>query len=191
MSFNSIGYKIKLIQKDICKDSTDHALTYIYKFFSPKTKLNYVIRAEYHSVDIFIVKFYVQSLYKSFYRYSIVTNRGDLANIVITCCSIVPELLIEYPTASFGFMGGRSVDHKSKNKKTKQKRAESLENNQRFRIYSRIAALKFGTKTFRHIEYENISSYLLLNNYNINQSNLEEQIKTSLISTYPDLLNYL
>lgn len=93
-----------------------------------------------------------------------IINRGDIANIVATCSKIVPYLLRINPEASFGFMGGISIDRKSINKKSKQKRAEKLQNNQRFRLYRNFIVKRFGTKTFTHIEYADISSYVLLNN---------------------------
>ena len=79
-------------------------------------------------------------------------------------------------------MGGRSID-----KKTKRKRAEELKNNQRFRIYRKIAALKFGTQTFTHFEYTNASSYLLINNSYEDVDFMEAEIKNILFETYPDL----
>ncbi len=75
---------------------------------------------------------------------------------MITCAKVVPILLKDYPSASFGFAGARTIDIKSK-------KVESFSNNQRFRTYRYLMALKFGIKTFAHFEYEAISSYLLVN----------------------------
>ena len=55
-------YPLKFIQKDICKDGSDHLFTYIYKFTLAETNLHYIIRAEYHTENIFAVKFYSKKI---------------------------------------------------------------------------------------------------------------------------------
>ena len=176
----------------MCKDDLPnrysekgHLYSLVYKFFSPVTKLRYILRAEYHQEDIFVVKFYVQSHHQK-RRYSTITNRGDFCNIIITCCKIVPLLLKENPNVSFGFMGGRTLDSKHGNK---SKRIEGFDNNQRFRIYKDIASQKFGNKTFAHIEYKIISSYLLLNRKCLDLKQREMDIKTMFVETYSDILD--
>ena len=60
-------YPLKFIQKDICKDGSDHLFTYIYKFTLTETYLHYIIRAEYHTENVFAVKFYSKKDRKSQY----------------------------------------------------------------------------------------------------------------------------
>jgi hypothetical protein len=176
---------LAFIQKDVCRDGTAHKYSLIYKFYSPHTKHHYILKAEYHDEDVYVVKFYVQS-HHSTRRYSTITNRGDFCNIMITCCNLVPILLQDRPSVSFGFMGGRTIDSKSKNQ---AKRLENLNNNQRFRLYSEIAALKFGQVTFEHIAYETISSYLLLNRSCQDLGAKELAIKRMFVETYSDMLD--
>ena len=182
MSFDSLGYSLKFIQKDWCTDKTSHLFTCIYKFYSPRTRLQYILRADYHEEGVFAIKFYVQQHSKSDHKYSKVTNKGDVANILATCIKVIPILLKEYPEASFGLLGGRSIDKKAS-------KVESYEENQRFRIYRTYASKKIGTKTFTHIEYTSISAYLLINNSCSNIEEKEARIKKMFIETYPDLLN--
>ncbi len=179
MNFNYPGYNLKFIQKSNCKDKSAHLFTIVYKFFSPITKYNYIINADYHEEDVFAIKFYSTKDKRSDYKYNKIVNKGDLGNIFISCAKVVPLLLLEYPTASFGFCGARTVDFKSK-------KVENYINNQRFRIYKNIVSMKFGTKTFTHYEYDLISSYLLINN----KSNViisEKNIKKMFSSNYNNL----
>lgn len=179
MNFNYPGYNLKFIQKSNCKDKSAHLFTIVYKFFSPITTYNFIINADYHEEDVFAIKFYCTKDKRSDYKYNKIVNKGDLGNIFISCAKVVPLLLLEYPTASFGFCGARTVDFKSK-------KVENYINNQRFRIYKNIVSMKFGTKTFTHYEYEQISSYLLINN----KSNViisEKNIKKMFSSNYNNL----
>jgi len=63
-------------------------------------------------------------------------NKGDVGNILMTCVKVIPLLLNDYPEASFGFIGSRTVDEISR-------KVESFINNQRFRIYRQLIPLKF------------------------------------------------
>jgi hypothetical protein len=177
---NSSGYELKFIQKRISKDDSCHLHTLIYKFYSPKTKFQYIILAEYHIEDVFAVKFYVQQHSKSIYKYSKITNKGDLSNILVTNAKIIPVLLMEYPTASFAFAGARSIDLKSK-------KVEGYQLNQRFRIYRSFVSDLVGSKTFVHFEYEEISGYLLINKKHENISHIERKIVRMFADTYQDL----
>ena len=180
MIFDYPGYPLKFIQKEPCKDNSAHLYTLIYKFFSPITKFHYILRAEYHEEHVFAVKFYCVKDKHSEYKYSKIVNKGDLGNILMTCIKVVPLLLSEYPTVSFGFAGSRSVDFRSK-------KVEGYINNQRFRIYKDIVALKFGTKTFTHYEYEKISAYLLVNKKSENVIEKQEAIVKMFSQTYNNL----
>jgi hypothetical protein len=150
------GYDLLFIQKEPSKDETAHEFTYVYKFHSPLTGYHYVLRAEYHAEDVFAVKFYCKKDRHSEYKYSKLTNKGDVGNILKTCVKLVPMLLTKHPTSSFGFVGSRTLDRASR-------KVENYNNNQRFRIYKYMAGATMGTKTFEHIEYPEISGYLLVN----------------------------
>lgn len=165
MRFDYPGYDLDFVQKRPCKDGTAHKFTLVYKFYSPLTKYIYILHADYHDEDFFAIKFYVKQHSKSDFKYSKITNKGDLPNILVTCAKVVPVLLKEYPTASFGFAASRSLDEVTK-------KVEDLANNQRFQTYAYLAAQKFGTRTFAHIDFPKISSYLLLNK---NCENIEEK----------------
>ena len=168
----------------MCKDESAHSFTLIYKFHSPVTKLTYVLIAEYHFEDIFSIKFYPKQYRHSDFKYNRITNKGDIGNILVTCSQLVPILLAEYPTASFGFIGSRTVEKKSG-------KTEPYNINQRFKIYKYFTSLKFGTKTFEHFEYPQISGYLLINKINTPIANKERAIIKMFLATYeslPDLV---
>lgn len=180
MTFDYPGYPLEFIQKQLSKDSSAHLYTLIYKFYSPVTKYHYILRAEYHEENVFAIKFYCKKDKRSDYKYSKIINKGDIGNILMSCALVLPLLLNEYPTASFAFAGARSIDFKSR-------KVENYITNQRFRIYRDIVAKKFGTKTFAHYEFENLSAYLLVNRHNINIVQQKDFIVNMFASTYENL----
>lgn len=182
MSFDSAGYELKFVQKRPCKDGSDHKFTLIYKFYSTKTKLIYILSADYHTHDVFGIKFYCKKDKTSDFKYSKIVNRGDVGNILVTCTKIIPILLEQYPTASFGFAASRSVDNKNK-------LVEQYQMNQRFKTYTKVAARKIGSMTFTHFEYPQISSYLLVNNNHGNVSAVERLMVNMFVKTYETLLD--
>lgn len=184
MTFDFPGYDLEFVHKSGCKDKSAHLFTLIFKFYSPVTRYYYILRAEYHREDVFAIKFYVQQHSKSNYRYSKITNRKDIGNILVTCAKVIPHLLNDFPTASFGLVASRSVDLKAR-------KAESLQHNQRFKAYAYFALAKFGTKTFDHIAYDKISSYLLINKKCGNILEKEKAIINMFEETYetvPDIV---
>ena len=48
MLISSKGYILKFIQTHPVKDKTSHLKSYVFKFYSPKTKLLYILTADYH-----------------------------------------------------------------------------------------------------------------------------------------------
>lgn len=98
----------------------------------------------------------------------------------MTCVKVIPLLLIDYPEASFGFIGSRTVDEISQ-------KVESFINNQRFRIYRQLIPLKFGEKTFAHFAYEQISGYLLINRRCYDIKEKEKELMRMLATTYNNL----
>lgn len=181
MRFDSPGYELKFIQKQPNNYGDAHLYTLIYKFYSNKTKYNYVLRADYHSEEVFAIKFYCKKDKRSDFKYSRLVNRNDVGNILNTCLKVVPKLLHDYPNASFGFIGSRILDVKSN-------KVENYSNTQRFRTYKRLIAEKIGVQTFTHIEYEKISGYLLLNKNCPNIELKERAIVKMFADTYNDLL---
>ncbi|GGH82197.1 hypothetical protein HNQ91_005744 [Filimonas zeae] len=178
MTFDYPGYPLKFIQRDWCRDSSDHISTYIYKFYSPITTYHYIVRAEYHKHDVFAIKFYCKKDRKSEYKYSKIVNRGDLGNIIMSCAKVIPLLLGDYPRASFSFAASRSIDSSNNT-------IEDAPDTQRFRMYKYMIPIKFGFRTFNHIAYDIISSYLLHNrNSESNQSDIENMFKNSYTNLY-------
>jgi hypothetical protein len=96
---------------------------------------------------VFAVKFYAQQQRKSDFKYSLITNKDDVINILVTTAKVVPELLKDFPSASFGFTGARTYDYRSN-------KVEDYRRNQRFRVYKSIVPKLIGSKTFTHYEYE-------------------------------------
>ncbi|WP_412468281.1 hypothetical protein [Pedobacter sp. KLB.chiD] len=182
MRFDVPGYPLIFIQKELCKDTSAHEFTYIYKFRSPATRYNYILRADYHNEDVFGIKFYAQPHRHSDLKYSKITNRGDVPNILVSCLSVVPILLAQHPTASFGFIGARTVDKASQ-------RIEGHQNTQRYRIYKELVKEKIGELTFEHVDYEQLSGYLLLNRAAGNLKIKEAAIIDMFTETYNNLLD--
>lgn len=175
-------FNISFVQKEKAskeRDSFDYAL--IYKFYTTHTdkyqRLKYILRVEAYD-DVFAIKFYAARDRKLDNRYNRIIKAHNYKNalrIFYTCASIIPKLLKEYPYASFAVNGAESLDLESD-------KVESRNKNQRFRIYRTIALNLFGRETFEHIQYEEISSYLLVNRIGCNCINEKaERIKQMFI----------
>ncbi|MCT4315519.1 hypothetical protein HZP15_10240 [Elizabethkingia anophelis] len=181
-------YELKFIQKDRCKDGSDHLFTYVYKFFNKNSQLHYIIRAEYHNENVIGLKFYCKKDKRSEFKYNKIINKGgylSVINILGTCTKLIPILLEKHPDCSFGFCSSRSIDFSNSRKLT-----EDIQNNQRFRVYTKFLQKTIGNATFTHIEYPDISSYLLVNNNVENVYKKEERIKEMFERTYiniPDI----
>lgn len=182
MTFDFPGYDLQFIQKQRCHDATAHLFSLKYKFFSPVTGYWYILHAEYHDGDVFGLKFYCKKDSHSDFKYSKIVNKGDLGNILMTCAKSVPLILRDYPTASFAFGAARSVD---KNNKT----VEPVPENQRFKTYSYLAAMKFGSTTFQHYAYPLISCYMLVNRACGDVALKEQHLKAMFSQTYSGILN--
>ncbi|MFT4202331.1 MAG: hypothetical protein QM610_00320 [Chitinophagaceae bacterium] len=178
MIYGCNGYPLTFVQRERCRDGTAHLCTYIYKFHSPKTKLFYIVRCEYHREDVFAVKFYCKKDRHSDYKYSKLTNKGDVGNILVTCLKVIPLLLQEYPNASFCFVGAsRLVENRS----------EGMKRNIRFRIYSDVARNLIGSVLFTHYSNGDISSYLLLNNNCKDREEHKNAIQQMFADTYREI----
>lgn len=182
MTFDYSGYPLTFIQRQPCKDASAHLFTLIYKFYSPITKLKYILRADYHEQNVFGIKFYASCHKRSEHKYSKITNKGDVGNVLISCLNVIPIILKEYPNASFGFIGARTIDFASHT-------VEDYENTQRFRIYKELVRKKIGLKTFEHIEYQEISGYLLINRNSGDIDIKERNLIDMFTLTYRNLLD--
>jgi len=98
---------------------------------------------------------------------------------------LIPDLLEKHPGCSVGLCSARSIDFTNPKKLT-----EHLENNQRFRIYSKFIQDRIGHKTFTHIEYPTISSYMLINNdvkdFDLKEKQIIEMFERTYL-TLPDI----
>lgn len=184
MIITSKGYPLKFIQTEPVgfSDTTCHIKSYIFKFFSPKTKLLYIVRAEEHENDFFTIKFYAKKDRKSDRKYFNVINKGDVIPIVVTATKSIPEILKFNNKASFGFIASRGIDLNSN-------KIESVGLNQRFKLYEKHIPQLIGNKTFQHISYKEASSYALINRSVGDVKKYESIIKYKLERDYVDLVN--
>lgn len=175
-------FDLKFVQKEKAsqeRDVFDYAL--VYRFYTDRTdryqRLKYILRVEAFE-DVFAIKFYAARDRKLDDKYNRIIKAHDYKNalrIFCTCASIVPKLLSEHPNASFAVNGAESLDLESD-------KMESRNKNQRFRIYRTMALNLFGRKTFEHVQYEEVSSYLLINRRNCSDINEKaEHIKQMFI----------
>lgn len=144
-----------------------HQRIYLHLFtMSPITKLKYILRTDYHDQDVFGINFYTSCHKRSDHKYSKITNKRDVGHILISCLNVIPIILQDYPNASFGFIGARTIDFASNT-------VENYKNTQRFPIYKEVVPYKIGPKTFEPIEYRDLSGYLLVN---IKSGDIEKKI---------------
>lgn len=93
---------------------------------------------------------------------------------------MIPILLQDYPTASFGFIGARSYD-------TSGNLVEPISKTQRFTIWSDVVKKKIGQVTFSHFVFPEASGYLLLNRRSeIGEKERIKTIRRMFIDTYAD-----
>ena len=168
--------------KEVENDASDHIYTHLFRFKSTHTTLNYLLRAEYHKGDVFGIKFYAKTHQKSNKKYSLLTNRGYALRILRTCASVVPILLKEYPTASFGFIGSRLLDEL-------RQEIEAPESTIRYRVYEKVVQDLFGSQTFAHYAYPKISGYLLINRRKDIEST-KQAIERMFMQNYSEIHNY-
>ena len=182
MLITTKGYSLKFIQTHPVKDKSQHLKSFVFKFLSQKTKLNYIVRAEYHENEFFAIKFYAQKDSKSDNKYSKIINKGEVAGILVSSAKVIPYLLKTYPTASFGFIGSRTIDEKSQ-------KVESYIENQRYKLYKYHIPQLIGNETFKHLAFKQGSAYALLNRKNTDLPDYESRVMTMLIETYNDVVS--
>lgn len=180
MNFDYVGYDLKYIQTDRCRDYTAHVCTHIYKFFASKTKLFFILRAEEYESDLYSIKFYCKRHRKSDRKYNKVINKYDLGNTLITCLKIIPIILDKNPRASFSMVGAPTIDEHN--------RSEIYKSTQRFRIYSKIAKIKITNSVFYHIQAPLTSGYLLLNKTHSKPDIMVGEYMNLVRSIYPNIL---
>lgn len=179
---------IKFIQIHRYKTSENKIKCFVYKFYSPKTKLSYIINVDEHMLDTYAIKFYCTLHKRSRNKYSLITNRGHITEVLITVSSIIRVIINEInPKANIVFSGAPTV---------RSRWVEDLRNNQRYRVYCNLVKLIIGEETFIHKKYEIIGGYALLNKlhfvnkegFSLSQFNTtENSIKIMLQRTYPYL----
>lgn len=178
---NCRPFDIQFIQKASPNtgDAFDFAL--IYKFFTDRTELSqslkYILRVEVFD-DLYAVKFYAardRKLDNKYNRLLKVHTYRSAIRLFFTCASLVSSLHVENPSVSFVINGAESHDLISG-------KQESIESNQRFRIYRSVALKLFGSDTFVHYQCPEASSYMLINiNKNSDTDEKFEEIKRMFI----------
>ena len=155
-------FRLIFIQKASPKERDAFDFSLIYKFYTDRTeryqRLKYIIRVEAYE-DVFAIKFYAARDRKLDNKYNRIVkahNYKSALRVFLTCASVIPPIIKKYPQASFAVNGAESMDMESD-------KVENRANNQRFRIYRTMALNLFGRETFEHIEYGNVSSYILVN----------------------------
>lgn len=74
--------------------------------------------------------------------------------IFVTCASLIPILVKDYPDFSYIVNGAQTIDPLNK--------IENEAETQRFRIYRSLATKVIGEQHFGHYQFKEISSYLLI-----------------------------
>lgn len=177
------GYNIKFVQKASPTERDAFDFVLVYNFFSTPSggtqKLKYIVRAEAHE-DVFAIKFYAARDRKLDNKYNRIINthgyKGAI-KIFMTCASIIPLLMKDYPNSSFVINGARSID-------LEKDKIEEEQNNQRFRIYRSIATRLIGEQIFAHFQFSEISSYLLVKRDGQDVEKKKDSIKNMFLSRY-------
>ena len=171
--------KLILVDKVVAKDDSDHLHTLIYAFKSQDNNQRYIVRAEYHREDVFGIKFYAKNHEQSEKKYQLVTNYKHPIRVFITCAIVLPILKSEFETASFGFIGARSI--------IKDAIIEDKRENVRFKIYTKHIPQLVGDDLFEHFEYPKISSYLVVNRTCGDIKKRKKAIEDVFFKNYPQI----
>ena len=176
MSFDTPGYPFTFVEKRPAVPGGPVLYTLVYSFRSAVTKLRYTFLDEYHELDIFAVKFYCHAHRLSERRYNIIVDRGDAFRIIRTALEVTIAILEDHPSASFGFVGSRSID--------KDDNVEGYRLTQRYRIYRWLVNVLLGHETFQHYEFDAISAYLLVNRAHADVDAAKERFVRMFSDTY-------
>ena len=174
-------YELKYIQKEKPKsrDAFDFCLVYSFFTKSDPERIKYIVRAEFQE-DVIAIKFYAAKNSKSENKYHLILDknryRGTLC-ILMTCVNLIPMLLKDYPSSSFIIKASNTIDIKSK-------KEEDDSVNQRFRIYRWLFSETIGDQTFEHIEYKDVSVYLLVNKSNKDIDSKKKNIEKLFLTRY-------
>lgn len=176
-------YQIQFIQKASPKKGDAFDFSYIYKFYTERTplyqRLKYIIRVEAHD-SVFAIKFYASRDKKMDDKYNRIIKAHSYTQAIrvfLTCAYIVPEILKRHPDASFAINGAQSIDLYSD-------KIEGERNNQRFRIYKSLSERLFSRNKFEHFEFEEISSYLMVNKNAGDVFELKDKFRSMFIERY-------
>jgi hypothetical protein len=148
----------------------------IYTFLSTKTRLKYVVRAEFFGQNLVAIKFYAKTHKRKSERFNLRVNRGNAISILLQTAELVPLLLQAQPDLSFVIAAQPTIDLKTKTE-------EPDSENQRYRIYKGLLSKTVGNQTFTVFDYPEVSLLLLVNKnaqMNVISSRLsfEEMLKT-------------
>lgn len=154
------AYDIKFIQKASPTSSDAFDFCRVYRFYTDAIptcqRLKYIIRAEAHN-KVFAIKFYAARDKKLDNKYNRTLGVYDYISalrIFVTCASLIPKLMKDFPDYSFIVNGARTIDI--------NKKIENESETQRFRVYRALATRIIGTQLFEHYQFKEISSYLLI-----------------------------
>lgn len=177
------GYPIQFIQKSSPSKNDMFDFCMVYCFYTKPTsksqRLKYIIRAEAHD-DVFAIKFYTARDKALDDKYNRVIGAYDYTGtlrIFVTCASLIPILMEKFPTYSFIVNGARTIDSSNK--------IENESETQRFRIYRALATKIIGEQSFKHYQFKEISSYLLIRRKpDINTEEDKNRIKAIFLDRY-------
>ena len=168
-SFYSV---VRLLNKKVDEPPYIKVGEFLYRFKTEK-KETYLVLVEEYVNQLFVVKFYLKAHQHSKNKYKELICKLDSCQehkkdsvprnsrkIIFTCMEVCRQLSEQYPLHSFAFIGCPKLGTD-----------ETYENNQRFRIYGKIALTFVSNDNFRHYEDKKYSVFIL-----INQANLKENV---------------
>lgn len=126
--------------------------------FKTENNQTYLVRLELYRHNIYAIKFHNKNHRHSIHKYHLLTGEGRARSIINTCLDIIAQVLQENPSASFGFVGSRTINPNISE--------ELPHDTKRFNVYKRFMENKFSTDSFLHVASPDYSSYMLINKAN-------------------------
>lgn len=167
MPFNKKHFNYSIKDKIYLKEKETH----VYSFKSHICNQQYIVEIDlFENKELAVIKFYLKNHSESDRKYSLTLTNANPHNFLLvlnTVYCIMIDYLNNHQTISFGFMGSSSLDYINKELKKKTEEQNLVESNsKRFRIYRSYLKRYISDKKFTHIQYENTSSYFIINKQN-------------------------
>jgi hypothetical protein len=162
-------YPYRFIQRT--KNTVKGTYLYEHKYrFVGKNNRTYIVNIEEYAYNVFVVKFHLKAHTNSENKYRLMVGDSYAPSIISTVIEIMVSIYKSNLTASFGFIGSRSM-------------GEKKGWTQRARIYEYIISQSFPPSAFSNFKNDKYSAYLMIN-AKVFSEKLKNDIESMFLNMY-------